>query len=153
MKQMMNRASRFCYNRDLGLLLIRVATGLIFLVHGWEKFGNLAGTGMMMAHLGFGFDMGYFITALEIIGGVFLIAGIGTRIVGVLFGVEMTVAALAVGAGHGFNGYEFEMLLAAISFGLALAGSGRYSLYKMHCDQCGGMFCKGGPDCREKKSA
>lgn len=28
-----------------------------------------------------------------------------------------------------------------VAVGLALAGSGRYSAWKMECDDCGGMLC------------
>ena len=147
MKTIINQLSRVCYDHGLGLLVIRIAAGLIFLVHGYEKFQNIQGPVRLMELLGFGGYMGYFIAGLEVVGGIALILGVATRLFGVLFGVEMAVAALRVGVPRGFHGYEFEMLLAAVSFALALAGSGKFSIYKMECNYCGGMLCTGSKGC------
>lgn len=143
MEKMINQLSRVCYDHGLGLLVIRVAAGLIFFMHGLSKVQNIAGTEHMFASLGFGASVGFLIAWLETLGGIALILGILTRIFGLIFGIEMAVAALRVGVPHGFSGYEFEMLLSAVAFGLALAGSGKYSVFKMECNYCGGMLCRG----------
>jgi len=143
MKTLVNQLSRICYDHGLGLLIIRVAAGLIFFVHGFEKMQNLDGVVRMVTLLGFPGWTGYFIAGLEIVGGLALMLGVGSRVLGVLFGVEMAVAALRAGVPRGFHGYEFEMLLAAVSFAIALAGSGKFSLFKMECNNCGGMMCSG----------
>jgi putative oxidoreductase len=135
-----NRTSRFFYNRSLGLLLIRVAIGLLFLVHGWMKVMAIPMVVMMFAHFGFGPWVAYFIAWLEIIGGLALILGVATRVFAVLFGIEMLVATLLIGLGRGLG---IEFVLAIVSFGLALTGSGSYSVFKMECDNCGGMMCDG----------
>ncbi|MEJ0053468.1 MAG: DoxX family protein [bacterium] len=137
----LNGAGRFFYKRSFGLLLIRLVVGLIFLVHGWDKVENISQVAVFFGTLGFWPWVAYFIGWLEVIGGLALILGIATRAFGVLFGIEMIVAAALVGAAHGFSGIEFELLLAAASFGLALIGSGKYSVYKMECQNCGGVFC------------
>jgi hypothetical protein len=36
-----------------------------------------------------------------------------------------------------------EFVLMLISFGIALTGSGKYSIYQMSCKHCGGMLCNG----------
>ncbi len=140
MKKLVNRTSRFFYSPAFGLLLIRAAAGVIFLTHGWSKITHLPGTVTMLAHFGLAPLVVYFISWLEVIGGVALIAGIATRVFGILFGIEMLVATLLVGFGRGV-GLEFVLML--ISFGIALAGSGKYSIYRMECKHCAGMLCNG----------
>jgi len=140
MKKAVNSTSRFFYSPAFGLLLIRIAIGVVFLTHGWMKVQNLSGTVAMLGHFGLAPVLVYFISWLEVIGGVALIAGVATRVFGVLFGVEMLVATLLVGFGRGI-GLEFVLML--ISFGIALTGSGKYSIYQMSCKHCGGMLCNG----------
>lgn len=140
MKKLVNTTSRHFYNRDLGLLLIRLAPGLIFLTHGWMKIQNMDQTVMFMAQMGISAPAVYFISWLEVIGGVALILGVATRLFGLLFGIEMLVATMIMGFGRGVS---LDFVLALISFGVALTGSGKYSIYKMECKQCGGMLCNG----------
>lgn len=135
-----NGVSRFFYRRNLGLLLLRVATGLIFFLHGWSKVNDLARTVGMFAHMGFPVWVAYFIAWLEVLGGLGLILGIATRFFGLLFGIEMLVATFVVGFGRGLG---LEFYLAMVSFAIALAGSGAFSVFKMECDTCGGVFCDG----------
>ncbi len=145
MKKLVNKLSRLSYDHGLGLLVIRVAVGLVFFVHGYEKLQNIDGTIRLMELLGLGgAGTAYGIAWLEALGGLALILGIATRAFGILFGIEMAVAAIRVGTTYGFHGFEFPMLLSLISFGLALAGSGKFSVFKMECNYCGGMLCKGG---------
>jgi putative oxidoreductase len=131
MKLLIHRASRRFYHPSLGIFLIRLFTGLIFLTHGWSKVVGLSMTMEMFSHLGMWPVIGIFIAWLEVIGGLALILGIATRFFGLLFAVEMVVAAIIVGAARGFAGMEFELLLAACSLGVVLIGSGTYSVYKM----------------------
>lgn len=140
MKKLVNTTSRHFYNRDLGLLLIRLGPGLIFLTHGWMKIQNMDQTVMFLAQMGISAPAVYLISWLEVIGGVALILGVATRLFGLLFGIEMIVATIIVGFGRGVS---VDLLLALVSFGIALAGSGKYSIYKMECKQCGGMLCNG----------
>ncbi len=151
MKSQINQLSRFTRNRALGLLLIRLALGLVFFMHGWNKVNNLGMVEGFFTQLGFGGATGVFIAWLEVIGGLALILGVFTRVFGVIFGIEMLVAIFATGFGRGYyQPHELEIFLMLVSFGVALAGSGGYSLWKMECDLCGGMMCKGEFDCPGK---
>lgn len=138
MRVLVNQTSRFFYNRSLGLLLIRVAVGLIFLLHGFMKVESLSMVTALMAHFGFFPWVGYFIAWLELLGGLALILGVATRFFGFLLGIEMLVAVFLIGFARGLG---IEFLLSLVCFGIALAGSGRYSIYKMECSHCGGMLC------------
>lgn len=140
MKILVNKTSRFFYNPAFGLLLIRVAGGLIFLTHGWMKIENMGQTVMFLSHMGIVAPIVYFISWLEVVGGLALILGLATRLFGFLFGIEMLVAAILIGFSHGIG---IELVLALVSFGIALTGSGKYSVYRMECKHCAGMLCNG----------
>jgi putative oxidoreductase len=145
MKEYINKMSRFCYKPSLGLLLIRVAVGAVFLAHGWMKIGNVDMVTGMLSHMGVvapGF-FGPFISWLEVVGGLMLIFGILTRVAAAALGIEMFFAIFLTGIGRGFGPHELEIFLMAGSLGIALLGSGKFALYKMECDNCAGMLCKG----------
>ncbi len=145
MKEFINKMSRFCYRPSLGLLFIRVAVGAVFLAHGWMKIGNVDMVSGMLGHMGViapGF-FGPFISWLEVVGGLMLIFGILTRVAAAALGIEMIFAIFLTGIGKGFGPHELEILLMAGSLGIALLGSGKFALYKMECDNCAGMLCKG----------
>ena len=138
----MNKASKYCYNKDTGIFIIRLVTGFIFIIEGWQKFGNLQNTSNFMMHLGLPSHMALFIATLELVGGLALILGIFTRIFGIIFGIEMLVIVFLTGWSRGIGSHNIELILAAVSFGVAMTGSGKYSLFPMECTDCGGMFCK-----------
>ena len=140
MISMVNRVTRVAYNRSVGLMLIRLALGLLFFTHGLMKVQALSQVTAMFVHFGFFPWVGFFIAWLEVIGGLALILGIATRLFAFLFGVEMLVATILIGFARGI-GVEFVLTL--VSFGLMFLGSGRYSVYKMECHKCGAVFCKG----------
>jgi putative oxidoreductase len=107
-------------------LLIRIGTGAVFFAHGLMKWENLSRIESAFGH-SFGFPswLTVFLAAIEILGGLMFIAGIGTRVAGVVLGIEMLVAIVLTGIGRGWSAHELEVLLMVLSFGLALAGSGR----------------------------
>ncbi len=128
----MHTISRACHNPSLGLLLMRVVAGLIFINHGWMKYGNIAGTMKFIVSLGMPGFMAYAIIAVELVGGLMLIFGVLGRVAAVATGIAMVVAVSLVTYPHGgLIGSEFELLLMAVSFGLALTGMGKYRLTKM----------------------
>jgi putative oxidoreductase len=121
--------------RDLGIAVLRVAAGIVFLAHGGQKvfvFG-LDGVSGAFAHMGLPMPaiLGPFIALLEFAGGLALIAGLLTRWVSILFAIEMAVALLKVHLAGGFflpNGLEFAFTMFAASVALALAGPGAVAL-------------------------
>jgi uncharacterized membrane protein YphA (DoxX/SURF4 family) len=126
---MLNTVSRFCYRPWLGLLLIRVSVGLIFIHHGFMKFENMTGTVGFMATLGVPAWLAYLVMLVELVGGVMLVAGVFTRAAAVATAIVAFFAFVLVsGPKGGFAGSEFELLLAAVSLGIAFVGSGRARL-------------------------
>jgi putative oxidoreductase len=138
MIKIVNTTTRFLYNKSVGLLLIRVAVGLLFFTHGLMKVESLSMVAAMFAHFGFFPWVGFCIAWLEVIGGLALILGVATRLFAFLFGVEMLVATILIGFARGLG---IECVLSLVSFGIMLTGSGRYSIFKMECNDCGAMLC------------
>ena len=115
-----------------GVTIVRVSTGLIFVVHGVQKFaGGLAGVTAFFAKIGIPAPgvMAPFVASLEVVGGVLLIVGLGTRWIGLLFAIEMLVTALWVQIpARGWNASDLDRALLASSLLLVLSGSGKASL-------------------------
>ena len=121
---------------DLAMTIIRVIVGITFFVHGWQKvftFG-FEGTGGFFGSLGIP-AAGFFaivVSLLELLGGIALILGIGTRIAGLLLAVDMIVALFVVHLANGFfvseNGYELVLILGAASLAFAITGASSISL-------------------------
>lgn len=117
-------------NQGVGSLIIRLALGLIFFIHGLQKFqGGLDNTAGFFESLGISGIMGYVVATIELVGGILLIVGLGTRWIGAAFTVIMLVAIFTVKLQMGFaGGYEFEIALAAMSLYLVVSGGADYSL-------------------------
>lgn len=125
----MDKLRKPCWT-DAGKLLLRLAIGAVFVNHGSMKFK--AGALMIGAFFGrVGIPMpgltAPFIMALEFVGGLMLMAGLGTRVLGVLFFLDMAVAIGAVFGWHAGKA-ELETLLGLASLALFCMDGGAYSL-------------------------
>lgn len=144
MKDLINTASRMLKHRALGLLFIRAAIGMVFIMHGWSKVQNIPGVEGMMMSFGFPAGTGIFVAGLEVIGGAALILGVLPRVFAALFVILMTVAFFVTGGfATGYRAHELELVLILGSLGILFAGSGRWSLWARDCHHCGGMMCNG----------
>jgi putative oxidoreductase len=118
--------------KPLALLLLRVALGVIFIYHGYPKlFGHTRQTMDAFAHMGFPGYFAYLAGVIEFFGGCLLIAGLFTRIAGLLIAGEMAVALVQVhkilGDPRAVHNYEFPLVLAVAAFALASLGAGLMS--------------------------
>ena len=77
-------------------LATRVVVGFTFMHTGWGKLHNLPRTVEFFSSLGIPFPTANaaFVSALELVGGVLLIAGLGTRVFAALLSGSMVVALL-----------------------------------------------------------
>jgi putative oxidoreductase len=118
--------------QPLALLLLRVVVGVIMIAHGKGKiFGGLGKHMAFVSSLGLPHWLGVLSASTEFFGGILLIAGLLTRLVGVAFCIEMCVAIAKVHFKNGLTsqgGYEYPLSLAAISFALIWFGAGPISL-------------------------
>lgn len=126
---MINHITRFAYHKAMGMLLVRLAAGAVFINHGWMKLQNLSGAEGFFSGLGLPPGAATLVAVVEVVGGIMLALGIAPRIAGLVLGIEMIVAMLLVGIPNG--SYELEMVLAAAALAVFMIGSGRYSLYSM----------------------
>ena len=112
-----------------GSLPIRIVAGITFVAHGLPKFENIAGTQGFFGSIGLPPELALPVGLLEVIGGVFLLVGVVTRISAALFIIDMIGAIFLVRLPDGFvDGYELESLLIAISVNLLITGPGRISV-------------------------
>ncbi|MEU5864669.1 MULTISPECIES: DoxX family protein [unclassified Nonomuraea] len=120
---------------DVAALISRVVLGVIFVVHGWQKWqGGLGAAAGQFREMGIpmpGLSAG-FAAIVELIGGVLLILGLLVRPVALLLLIDMIGAIVFVHAGHGVlsqnGGWELPGALGALSLMLAALGGGRIGL-------------------------
>jgi putative oxidoreductase len=120
---------------DRGLLLIRLALGLVFVMHGWQKLAviGLGGVAGFLSQLGVPFPAvnAVLITGAELGGGLALLAGLGTRVAGAVLAFSMAVAIATVHISQGFfapTGVEYPLTLLLVNLALISTGAGAYSL-------------------------
>lgn len=111
-------------------LLLRFILGMTFFLHGLVKFqggiGNIAGWFDSIGLPGF---LAYVVAIIELVGGIAMMLGLGTRIVGILFAIVMIGAIFTVKLSAGFMGngqtagYELDLVLLVMSIYFAINGS------------------------------
>lgn len=112
-------------NLEIGTLLLRVVLGFTFFMHGLDKFqAGLENFAAGLPSMGLPSLLGYIVGIIELVGGMALILGIGTRVFSALMAVIMLGAILFVKLSQGFvGGYEFDVVLMIIAMHLVLNGS------------------------------
>ncbi|MBI4118149.1 MAG: DoxX family protein [Parcubacteria group bacterium] len=121
---------------DVAPLVLRIATGLVFFIHGYTKLTTqgVPGVSEFLGSLGFPAPDLFAIVLLtvEIVGGIALIAGLFTHWAAKLTGIVAIVALVLVHVSNGFfvqnGGYEFVLLLIAALVSIMVTGPGKYSL-------------------------
>lgn len=117
--------------KPLALLLLRVVIGAIFVQQGYIKlFVSRALFLKLFPSWGFPPYVAYLIGALELFGGILVILGVVTRLVGLLFAIEMGVAFAKVNLRHWSDPHTagLVLLLGVGSFVLAAVGAGAFSV-------------------------
>ncbi|MBI0579159.1 DoxX family protein [Neobacillus cucumis] len=125
---------------NVGLLIIRLVVGILFIGHGAQKlfgwFGGygLKGTGGWFESIGMkpGVTMALFAGLGELIGGILFALGLLTPLAGIIIAGTMVMAIAKVHGPNGIwatsNGYEYNLTLIAVTIGIALVGPGQYAL-------------------------
>lgn len=118
--------------RPLGLLVLRLALGVIFLFHGYPKLVH-ADDNLRTAFVQHGLPP-YLVGLagiIECFGSLLMFLGLFTRPAALVLTVEMAVALWKVHSAHGIMAvreYEFPFALAAACFALATVGAGLLSI-------------------------
>jgi putative oxidoreductase len=122
----------------IGLLVLRVALGVIYLAHGTRKLGlgnpgGFAGFSGSIKRRGFRPPLLWAVVAVgaEVVGAVLLILGLLTPLAGaMLLGQSLMIVTVAAPRGfwHDKGGVEYPILLSAAALACGLAGAGAISL-------------------------
>lgn len=130
---------------SVGLLILRLALGIVFFAHGAQKvLGWWGGHGIEgfvghVAQMGFPAWMGYLAAYTEFLGGIAVVIGLLTRLASLGLVSTMAVAIWKVHGANGLflngmcepgrgNGFEYAMVLGAMALCLVFAGAGRISI-------------------------
>ncbi|MDX1690243.1 MAG: DoxX family protein [Acidimicrobiia bacterium] len=122
---------------DAGLLILRIAIGIVFVAHGVKHFVNREKTERWVASMGFRSPtvQWFFMTFVEIGVGLALAAGFLTSVGGAGTVALLFVAFWTVHRDAGFwitarpdEGYEYVLVLVAIGAALAVVGPGEWSV-------------------------
>jgi putative oxidoreductase len=123
---------------NIGLLIIRIGLGLMFIYHGYPKMAGGQPTwerlGSATQYVGIHFWpalWGFLCAAVELFGGVLLILGLAFRPVCLLLTVNLLVAvAMQLGKGSGLQEASHAIEDAVMFAGLFFIGPGKYSVDK-----------------------
>ena len=125
----------FAARPDLAATLLRLSLGVLFLAHGLLKVFvfTIPGTVQFFASIGLPGALAYPVIALEVFGGLALIAGVFTRttalaLAGIAFGAVLPHAANGWVFSNAGGGWEFPVFLGLTSVVLALSGPGAFAL-------------------------
>ena len=121
---------------NVGLLVLRIGIGLIFIIHGVPKLmcgvEGWTQLGSTMSIVGISFApafWGFMAAATEVVGGLFIILGLLHRPVAVMLVFTMIVAVLMhVTAGDPFTVYSNALKALVVFVALAITGPGVYSV-------------------------
>lgn len=122
--------------RNTGILLARIGLGVIFLAHGLQKVNSWGYSGTKAGFEGMGAPVpavsAFLATWIEVLGGIALIVGVLTPIVGGLLFLNMIGALFITHIGNGIwvsdGGYELVLALGAGALLLAVVGAGKFSV-------------------------
>lgn len=124
--------------QDWGLLLLRVALGAAFAVHGYPKLFTGMRTGFAGWLDSIGIKPGKFwalvVGVVEFFGGIALILGVFTQLAAALIAVNMLVAMAKVKWGKvkfvemEKTGWELDLIYFAAAVALLVLGAGAYAL-------------------------
>jgi len=122
--------------RNIGLLILRIGLGIMFIWHGYPKmFGGpekWTKVGEAMQFLGIHFApmfFGFMAGVTEFFGGIFLMAGLFFSPSAIFLLIVMIVATFkSIGAGENFAIYSHSIEMGVVFLSLLFIGPGTYSL-------------------------
>jgi putative oxidoreductase len=123
--------------KNIGLLFLRIAIGLPFIVHGLAKLKDIAGTTGFFASLGLSPFFTYLVGGGEVLAGIMILLGIWSFIGGYIVSIIMLVAYSLIKHKMPFmGGYELDFVFFFGGLAIAMLGSGKYSLVQKPCNTC-----------------
>lgn len=128
---------------NLGLLVLRLGLGFVFVAHGWVKLfgGHISFIQEMLTIVGVTLpnSLLFLVAVVELLGGLALIVGPFSRPLAAILAAEMLVTVVIFHAAQGFfivslpnaplaYGFEFHVVLISGLLCIALAGPGGLAL-------------------------
>lgn len=158
----MGKCYRWCHQKSVGQLLLRLALGTYFIGHGAAKFQNISATVAMFGQWGFSPFWAYAASGAELVSGIAIALGAFLWIAAALVVIVMAVAVYSiVGPNpegqpwllHFIFGWGPNVVYATAALSLAFTGAGKWSVtgwlmrryYQTGCKECKidhGMKCE-----------
>lgn len=121
---------------DLAALLLRLATGILFLAHVGLKIFVFtpAGTAGFFTSIGLPGPLAYLVIAAELLGGIALVLGVWTRWVSLALIPLLLGTIVTVHGANGFfftntgGGWEYPAFWSVVLLAQSLLGGGAYAL-------------------------
>src|SRR5450432_296811 len=124
---------------DVGLLVLRIVLGGIFLLHGGQKLfgwygGGMTGVTQTMTNMGLAYPitLAWISAVSEFGGGLLIFLRLLTPLASALIIGTMLVAIISTTVNHGFfatnRGYEYNIALIGMALALVIIGGGSFSL-------------------------
>jgi putative oxidoreductase len=119
----------------LGLTIVRVVVGIVFIAHGAQKLFGFGLSGITGGFTQMGVPLPTLsapvVTFVELLGGIALVLGLFTRIAAILLAIDMLGAIVLVHFKNGFflpTGYEYAFTLLFVMIAIAVGGPGEYAI-------------------------
>lgn len=126
---------------DLGPLFVRVGLGVVFALHGWQKFTEIGVSNYAAFIDSLGVPLADVVAPVqafvELVGGILLILGLFTRFtviplivisLGAIWLVRLDIGFITPGANPPGAGAELDLAILAGELGLLFLGPGRFAL-------------------------
>ena len=121
---------------DLGLLILRIGIGIVFIIHGLPKLMGGMETwtqiGSTMSLIGIKFApafWGFMAAFSEVVGGLFIILGLLHRLMAIMLVFTMIIALfMHVAGGDPFGVYSNALKGLIVFVALLITGPGKYSV-------------------------
>ena len=121
--------------KDIALMLTRIVMGVIMVTHGWHRWQNegITAEANILEHAGIPNPglMVWLLIGFEVIGGIFLIFGLATPVIGLGL-VVLNIGIILTLRSHTFyvhdSGWEYNAVMTIVGLVLMTHGAGRIGL-------------------------
>ncbi|MGG3561606.1 DoxX family protein [Neobacillus rhizosphaerae] len=120
---------------EVSTFILRVVLGISFFIHGLTKFqGGIENIVGWFDSIGLPGGLAYVVAVIELVGGLALVIGLGSRVVSILLSLVMIGAMIKVKLAVGFlgngqmAGYELDLAFLAMAVVIAVNDSKLFAL-------------------------